>query len=244
MKNKIEHAFILAAGFGKRLRPYTDTIPKPMVPMGGRPIIDQVIDRLEDAGVKDVTINLHYRGDVLESHLSTRRTPRLVFSRERDLLDTGGGIRQALHTLGDEAFFVVSGDSLWTDGPADSALERLQDGWKPDEMDILILLYPVDKMTLTPGVGDYDVLPGGRAVRSRDRTGTHMWTSMRVCHPRLFDETPDGAFSFLDLLDRAEAQGRLFALVHDGDWYHVSTPEDLDRINAHIAGQTAAERRA
>jgi len=235
-KSKPEYGFILAAGFGKRLRPYTDVVPKPMVPLGGRPMIDQVIDRLAEDGVKSITVNMHYLADVLQDHLSKRRTPQLVLSHEPVILDTGGGIKHALHTVGDDAFYVVSGDSLWTDGPDKTALERLSAAWDPDKMDVFILLHDVRKMDLTGGVGDYDVDAQGRATRSIAQTGAYMWTSVRLCHPRVFDNTPDEAFSFLQILDKAEADGRLYALVHDGEWYHVSTPEDLRLINEQLAG--------
>jgi MurNAc alpha-1-phosphate uridylyltransferase len=236
----IAHGFITAAGYGKRLKPYTDSTPKPMVPLGGAPIIDQVMEKLLAAGVSHVTVNLHHMAEILGGHLA-KKFPMATLSCEETLLDTGGGVKNALETMGGGAFFVVSGDSLWTDGPSGAALERLHAKWDPQKMDILLLLQPLAHMTLTEGVGDYDIRPDGRAVRSLNKTGAYMWTSVRICHARIFDDTPDDAFSFLPLMDRAEAAGRLYAIVHDGDWYHVTTPGDLERINAHLAaGKKAA----
>lgn len=230
--DRIERGFILAAGMGARLRPYTDDKPKPLVPVWGRPIIDRTLDRLADAGVKNVTVNTHYMAGVLENHLQRRSGPPAVtFSREEKLLDTGGGVKKALATMAGEAFYLLSGDALWTDGPV-PALTRLAQLWNPEKMDLLMLLQPVDRMKLTKGVGDYDMKDGGRAVRSLTRTGTHMFTSIRICHPRLFEGAPEGPFSFLMLMDKAEREGRLYAVAHDRAWHHISTPEELEAVEA------------
>ncbi len=231
-----DHAFILAAGKGTRLRPYTDTMPKPMVAVDGQALIDHALDHLAGAGVRHVTINTHYMADKLENHLSQRLAPpTLMFSREETLLDTGGGIKKALSTMGDRPFFAVSGDGFWTDSSEDTALSRLCRAWDEETMDILLLLQPLSRMVLTRGVGDYDLTPDGRAIRSLDKKGAYMWTSIRLCRPGIFNDTPDDAFSFLELMDRAQSQGRLYGLVHDADWHHISTPEDLDRVAESLA---------
>lgn len=225
-------AFILAAGKGTRMRPLTDTYPKPMVVVAGRSLIDRTFDSLVREDVTDITVNLHHLGDVLKNHLTARRDVRIRFSEESQLLDTGGGIKKALADFGDQPFFVISGDSLWTDGPGEPALRRLAAAWDAEKMDILLLVQPVNTMVLTKGVGDYDIMPDGQAVRSLGQTGTYMFTSIRINSPRIFESTPDNAFSYLDLMDRAQAAGRLYALVHDGDWHHISTPQDLAAVNA------------
>ena len=225
------HAFILAAGMGKRLRPYTDSIPKPMVAVGGRPIIDRTIDKLIEAGVTHVTINTHYMADILEAHLSKRKDIEITFSREETLLDTGGGIKNALKTMGEEPFYVIAGDAVWTDGPSGSALSRLAEAWNAAKMDIITLLQPVSAMTLTDGIGDFDMDENGRTIRRPDKTGSYMWTNIRINAPEIFRNAPNGAFSFLELMDRAEAAGRFYALPHDGQWHHISTPAELERVN-------------
>lgn len=230
-------AFILAAGMGSRLRPYTDTLPKPMVPVDGRAIVDHTLDHLVRAGITDVAMNLHYRADILRDHLRGRTAPAIAFSEEDSLLDTGGGIKNALGMMGDKPFFCFSGDTLWEDGPGGDTLHRLAAAWDDDTMDLLLLLQPVEKMTLTPPSCDYDIDDTGRPVRSRAKTGKFFWPSIRIIHPRLFDHTPDGPFSFLELMDRAESQGRLAALEHDGICHHITTPDDLDRVNAHYAAR-------
>jgi MurNAc alpha-1-phosphate uridylyltransferase len=228
MKNKPTKAFILAAGKGTRLRPHTDTMPKPMVDIAGTSIIRRTIAKLVQAGVTDIVVNLHHLGDVLEEHLKEAQGVNIILSREDELLETGGGIKKALHHFGDEAFYIINGDALWDEGEI-PALEKLAHGWS-DDMDILLLLQPTRRMELTGAVGDYR-LKDGKAVRAKSKDGDHMFAGIRIAHPRIFHETPDGAFSFLSLMDKAEEQGRLYGLVHSGHWYHISTPEDLQSVN-------------
>jgi len=226
-----DKAFILAAGLGTRMRPLTDHFPKPLIEVAGRSLVDRTLDHLADIGVPDVTVNLHYKADLLKSHLEQRTSPIIHFSHEEDLLDTGGGIKNALENFEGKPFYVLSGDGLWADGPDESALQRLSKAWDPGKMDILLLLQPVESMTLTKGTGDYHLEPDGRAVRSYEREGTYMFTSIRINKPEIFDGSPAGAFSYLDLMDQAQKRGRLFGLVHDGAWHHISTPEDLEAVN-------------
>lgn len=227
----IDTAFILAAGRGNRLRPHTDTLPKPMVPVAGKPIIDHVIAGVVRAGVRRVTVNTHYMADKLQRHIAAKTAPQFTISAEDVLMDTGGGIKKALPTLGEGPFFVVSGDSFWDDGASGDTLRRMAAAWDPARMDLLLLLQPVNRLHTAHVTGDYDIAADGRAVRSHAQTGRYMWTSIRVCDSRLFADTPDTPFSFLTLMDRAEAAGRLYALVHDGAWYHITTPDDLTQID-------------
>lgn len=235
---KPDKAFILAAGLGTRMRPLTDRVPKPMLELGGRTLIDHALDRLESAGVKDVTVNLHHKGEMLRAHLEKRASPAIHFSEEPELFDTGGGIKKTLDHFGDNPFYVLSGDSYWEDAESQNALETLAAAWKPELMDILILLQDIGTMKLTPGVGDYHLERDGRAIRSYDRTGRYMFTSIRINSPFIFAAKPDGIpFSYLDLLDTAQKRGRLFGIVHKGDWHHLSTPQDLATVEASLAQQ-------
>lgn len=227
----IDHAFILAAGEGRRLRPYTDHCPKPMVKLGGKPIIDYTIDKLVAAGVKTITVNLHYMADILAQHLKKRTDVHINLSFEDNLLDTGGGLANALNTMNGKPFYIISGDAFWVDHPAADTLPTLAAAWDGDTTDLLLLLQPAHTMKLTHGVGDYSLDDNGLPVRIADKTGTHMFTSIRIAHPRLFDGCPDGAFSFLQLMDKAETDGRLRGLEHKGDWHHISTPAELERVD-------------
>ncbi len=227
-------AFILAAGFGKRLRPYTDEYPKPMVQVGGETLIDHTINHLRRAGITEITINTHYKAEKLHAHLKTRTDIHLKISHEETILDTGGGIKNALENFNDEDFYVLSGDGLWSDGSGEPALKRLENFWDPEKMDILMLLQPVNTMKTTKGVGDYDLDKNGQAVRSKTQNGAYMFTSIRINRADIFKHTPNEPFSYLTLMDRAEASGRLFGLVHDGDWHHISTPDDLNSVKEQL----------
>lgn len=231
------NAFITAAGLGKRLRPYTDHMPKPMVPVGGRAIIDMTLDHLRRADVPKVTINVHYMADILTSHLADIHTPEITFSHETEILDTGLGIKNALSTMEDRPFFVMHGDTMWTDGPHKSALVRLAETFDPEKMDILLLLQPLERMHLTSATGDYHLQADGQITRALDQSGMYAFTGVRITSPKVFDNTPDTPFSFLKCMDKAQDRGRLFGLVHDGEWHHISTPQDLERVNAAIADQ-------
>ena len=239
--HKPDHAFILAAGQGKRLRPYTNTMPKPMVPVNGRPILDYTVEKLVKDGVKNITINLSYLGDRIENYFKDCKSCNLHFSKETELLDTGGGIKYALDSMDDKPFYIINGDAFWTDSGESSAFSNLADNWKPESMDILLLLQPVDQMTLTEGVGDYDLDENGAATRRADKSGAYMFAGIRIAKPEIFDGSPDGTFSFLELMDKAEEQGTLYGVIHEGEWHHISTPEDLDKVNQAMEQTTRAK---
>ncbi len=224
--------FVLAAGKGTRLRPYTDTMPKPMVPIAGKSIIHRTLEKLEREGVSRVIVNLHHLAPVLEAHLMSIKKPQIILSHENDLLETGGGVKKALPDIGPDPFYLINGDALWDEAEHGSALSRLAAAWNDNTMDILLLLQPVGAMDLTDAVGDYDVAPDSRAIRNLQKNGRYMFAGVRIVHPRIFDGTQEGAFSFLSLMDRAQQKGRLYAIVHEGGWYHISTPEDLESVDA------------
>jgi len=230
---KPNYAFILAAGMGSRLKPYTDTMPKPMVPVNNRPILDYALDKLTYEQINNVTINLFYLGDRIKKHLEERHDLNITFSIEEELLDTGGGVKKALDTINEESFYLINGDALWTD-KNDTALNRLANTWDPETMDVLLLLQPIKAMTLTKGVGDYDLKPDGKAVRSKNKSGAYMFGGIRIAKKDIFQKTPNNAFSFLELMDKAEKESRLHAIVHEGEWHHISTPDDLERVNTAI----------
>ncbi len=227
-------AFILAAGFGTRLRPYTDDKPKPMVEVNGRSLIYRTLDKLRAAKISEVVVNAHYKADILVQHLNNYAAQHdsmvIHISVEDEILDTGGGVKNALHYFGDDPFYVIAGDNLWEDGKI-PALERLAKNWNSNEMDILTLMQPLENMELTGGVGDYDLLENGLVLRSHDKSGAYMWSNIRLNHPRIYKDIKDKGFSFLDIMDKCEANKRFYALIHDGDWHHISTPKDLERVD-------------
>lgn len=232
MSCKPKKAFILAAGKGTRLRPHTDTMPKPMVSVGGRSIIKRTIEKLAKEGVEEIVVNLHHLGDILKDHLKDITTPNIILSFEEELLETGGGLKKALRYFGSQPYYIINGDALWDEGAGDSILKRLADSWDDSRMDILQMVQPKDGMGLTGFVGDYDMDAQGILRRSKEKQGAYMFGGIRITHPRIFEGSPDGAFSFLQLMDKAQEQGRLYGVAHDAEWYHISTPEDLAAVDA------------
>lgn len=231
----ISRAMVLAAGRGNRLRPLTDSLPKPLFEVGGKALIDHVLDRLAEAGVEQAVVNLWHLGALIEAHLAGRARPRIAYSHETQRLDTGGGVANALPLLGPDPFYVVNGKILWRDDGM-GALVRLADAWDDAAMDALLLLVPVERAGGYGGAGDFFLGEGG-AVARPEAGGAAPWvfTGIQILHPRLFEAAPAGPFSLNLLYDRAMAAGRLFGVVHDGGWLHVATPDGLAEARAWIA---------
>lgn len=221
-------AMVLAAGFGERMRPLTATMPKPLVRVAGRALIDYGLDKLAQAGVKTAVVNVHYLADQIEKHVAGRKSPRVVISDERDaILDTGGGIVKALPLLGKEPFFLVNSDSIWLDG-VHGNLERLAAAYDDKEMDILLLLAPAATSIGYAGRGDFSMAPDGRLQARAEREVTpFVYAGAAILSPRLFNDAPQGKFSLTKLFDRAGEAGRLFGLRLDGLWMHVGTPDAI-----------------
>ena len=230
-------AMVMAAGLGKRMRPLTDTIPKPLVPVDGVTLIDRALDWLAASGVDAVVVNSHYKADMLEAYLAKRSKPVIRFSREQELLETGGGICHALHMLGEQPFFVINSDVICLDGPM-PALERLLAHWKEERMDALLLLHPVEKAVGYAGAGDFFMAADGGLVRRGGKAAApYVFTGIQLVHPRLFAGAPQGAFSLNLLYDRDLA--RVGALVHDGDWLHVGDPQGLAEAETFLRQKSA-----
>lgn len=225
---------VLAAGLGTRLRPLTDALPKPLVEVNGRTLLDHAIDRLALAGVEHVVVNTHHLAAMIAAQLAGRGQPDIKISEEPELLDTGGGVARALPSLG-EAFFVVNADILWLDGK-DSALLRLARAFDPSSTDAMLLLQPTVTAVGYDGSGDYLLDQSGRPRRRREREiAPYLFSGVQLLHRRLFEGVSDRVFSLVRLFDRAEAAGRLRALVHDGEWFHIGTPAGLEATRARLA---------
>jgi N-acetyl-alpha-D-muramate 1-phosphate uridylyltransferase len=223
------HAMVLAAGFGTRMRPLTNSIPKPLVKVAGKALIDYGFDRLRDARVETAVVNGHYLADQIESWAGHVTSPRTIFSDERDaILDTGGGIARALPHLGHDPFFVLNADCFWLDG-ATPALQRLRSAWDDTKMDCLLLLCDPAQTTGYDGKGDFVVAEDGCIQRYRlpDDPVLPVYIGGYLVHPRLFEAAPQGAFSMHVLWKSAMAKGRFFGLAHDGHWLHVGTVDAI-----------------
>jgi MurNAc alpha-1-phosphate uridylyltransferase len=223
-------AMVLAAGNGIRMRPLTEHTAKALLPLGGRALLDHVLDRLAAAGVETTVVNAHWRAERVAEHLDARRPPpRAVLRREEKLLDTGGAVRAALADgqLGPQPFYVVNADTFWLDGPR-PALARLAEGFDPAKLDGVLLMHRTFQVHADVGRGDFEIDKwGGLRRRGEREVVPYVYTGVQLVSPALFEGAPDGAFSMNLLWDRAIAAGRLRAVVHDGLWFHLSTPTDL-----------------
>ena len=229
-------AMVLAAGLGRRLRPLTETIPKPLVEVGGRTLLDRTIDRLALVGVERVVVNVHYMADLVTAQLARRSRPHIRISPEAELLDTGGGVAQALPLL-DDAFFVVNSDIFWLDGSGNT-LQRLAGVFDPERMDAVLLLQPTDTAIGYDGNGDYFLDASDRPRRrGENEIAPYLFAGIQLLHKHLFNGIHDRIFSLVRLFDRAEQAGRLHAIVHDSDWYHIGTLDGLAATRERLSSQ-------
>src|SRR3569833_2358836 len=218
-------AMVLAAGLGTRMRPLTDTKPKPLVPVAGKPLLDHVLDRLADAGVERAVVNVHYLAEQIIAHTKSRTTPRVTISDERGLmLGTRGGVVKALSDLGAAPFFHINSDTIWIDGVRPN-LSRLAAAFDAESMDALLLLAPTSGSVGYAGRGDFAMNPDGRLPRRGEReVAPFVYAGAAILSPAMFKGAPQGEFSLTDLFDRAQTAGRLHGLRLEGLWMHVGTP--------------------
>ncbi len=233
---KPNRAIVLAAGLGTRMRPYNGHVPKPLVQIGGKSLIDYSLDRLADAGVERVVVNVHHLADAVERHLASRKRPHIVISDERaELLGTGGGIAKALPQLGDAPFFLVNSDTVWLEGVKPN-FARLADAFDPATMDALLLLAPTTESIGYTGRGDFAMLPDGRLRRRAESVVVpFVYAGAAILSPALFAAVPAGASPLTPLFDRAGVKDRLFGLRLEGLWMHVGTPEAVAAAEAALA---------
>ena len=219
---------VLAAGLGVRMRPLTNTRPKPLVNVAGKTLLDHMLDKLAEAGVSRAVVNVHYLPDQIIAHTRPRETPRITISDERDvILGTGGAVVKALPQLGDAPFFHVNADTLWIDGVRPN-LVRLADHFDPARMDILLLMAPTAGSIGYSGHGDYAMLPDGTLRKRKEhQIVPFVYAGAAILSPVIFKGAPAGEFALTKMFDRANEQGRLFGLRLDGTWMHVGTPEAI-----------------
>jgi N-acetyl-alpha-D-muramate 1-phosphate uridylyltransferase len=229
-------AMVLAAGLGTRMGSYVGNVPKPLVQVGGKPLIDYALDRLAEAGIERVVVNVHYLADTLERHLASRKAPRIVISDERgELLGTGGGIANALPKLGDAPFFLINSDTFWLDGIKPN-LVRLAKAFDAKSMDTLLLLAPTTGSIGYSGRGDFAMAPDGRLRRRAEcEVVPFVYAGAAILTPALFADAPAGAFPLTRLFDQAAERERLFGVRLEGLWMHVGTPEAVAAAEAALA---------
>lgn len=240
----IKQALIMAAGHAKRMRPLTDNLPKPLLKVGGEPLLTHIIDHLIEAGTTRIVINGWHAIAPLKTYVETisKTHPDVDFilSEETELLETGGGAVQALQYLDpNEPFYMINGDAFWVNAPQVKTLKALADVQAETDADLVLLLQPTSSMAMTTPVGDYHLDCGGKATRAKDKNGDHMFAGVRIAHPRILDGYKPEFFSFLSIMDEQEEKGVLYGYAHQGDWYHISTPNDLDEVNKDLFGMSA-----
>ena len=236
MAETFSQGFILAAGRGKRMQHLTDDKPKPLVQVAGKSLIDYNIDRLQAAGIKDCIINLCYKGELIKEHLKDDRRLNFIFSEEDEAQETGGGIKHALPLMKREPFVVVNSDALWTEPSGRSLIKQMINAWDDSRHDMMLMFEPVEKTYGTNGNGDYILDSDGHPHRRRDKEtfAPYMYGGILLLHPRVFDHEPEGRYWLIGIFDRLEQEGRLGYFIHDGEWFHVGTPEAANLAEAYF----------
>lgn len=222
MKLSERSAMVFAAGLGNRMQPLTANCPKPLLKVGEKTFLQRALDHIAEAGIGNIVVNSFYFPEQVRDALEAY--PEIHISEESERLETGGGAKVALPLLGNEAFFTLNGDVVWQ---SSQLLQQLHDKWDDQEMDALLLLVPRDVANGSAGPGDFVMGTDGSLQRfSGQSEPAYIYTGCQLISPKLFAGTPD-KFSVNALYDKAIAEGRLYGQVLDGDWYHLSTPEDL-----------------
>jgi MurNAc alpha-1-phosphate uridylyltransferase len=236
-------AMVLAAGLATRMRPLTNTTAKPLLTLGGRTLLDHALDHLVQAGVETVAVNAHWQAEAVADHLANRPSPpKTILLREKHLLETGGSVRAALAVLGADPFFVVNGDAFWLNGPM-SALRRLAAAFD-GSVDGVLLLHRTSHVHAEVGYGDFALDKWGTPRRRKEReVSPYIYAGVQLIHPRLLAGMPEGAFSMNHAWDIALAAGRLRAVVHDGIWFHLSTPSDLAEAEQILEARVTGDAR-
>ena len=236
-------AMVLAAGLGQRLRPITNNIPKPLVKISNRTLLDYTLDHLVAAGVECAVVNIHYLADQIKQHLTSRNDLEIIISSEEsNLLETGGGVKKALEIFSNEPFYISNADVFWLNGPT-MALERMVEQWNESEMDALLLLHSTVEAYGYNGNGDFEVDPLGKLSRRLEKEITpYLFTGVQIIHPRIFNDTPNGKFSLNFIYDRAAEVDRLYGIAHDGEWFHIGTPDGLADAESYM-GQRYSGRK-
>ena len=224
----VDTAMVLSAGLGTRMAAVNGKLPKPLISLKGKALIDRVLDRIAAAGVHRAVVNVHHHADLIERHLKGRQFPRIEFSDERaSLLDTGGGVKKALPRLGPCPFLIHNADSVWIESVG-SNLARLFASWDGERMDCLLLLAPASISQGYQGRGDFALEADGRIRRRGEQEVVpFVFAGVSIAHPRLFDGSPEGAFSLNLVWNRSIAAGRAWGVRMEGMWMHVGTPEAL-----------------
>lgn len=240
----IKEAMVLAAGLGTRMRPVTDTMPKPLVKIAGKPMIDYVLDALRQAGVERAVVNVHHFADQMEAHLSSCDGLDILISDERaGLLNNGGGIVKGLNQLGRDTIFVMNADLFWVgETPGEPTnLQLLAGFFDPQRMDMAMLCVRIENTTGHNGIKDFSMSHDGRLTRYRDDpTNPVVYAGAFAMRPEFLDDAPKEPFNINSYFDKAIERGRLYGMMMDGHWLTVGTPEAIGEAEKTITGLRAS----
>lgn len=230
-------AMVMAAGLGTRMRPLTDSVPKALIPVAGRALIDRVLDKLVEAGITRAVVNVHHFAEQVEAHLSQRRDLEILISDERaGLLDSGGGIQHARDKLGTEPIMLANIDSLWFE-EGEPALATLKHAWRPELMDLLLLLVRRGHGIGFEGPQGFFMDEAGRLTHSTspDVVTPYANVGFGVMKPQALDDQPTvGPFSIYPTWRRLQAEGRFYGVAMNAFWMHVGDPAARDAAEARL----------
>lgn len=224
---KISQAFILAAGRGKRMLHLTEDKPKPLVSVAGKCLIDYNVEHIKAAGIKDCVVNLCYKGEMIREHLTARGGMNFIFSEEEEALETGGGIKHALPKMKRAPFVVINSDALWSDEGVPPLLPEMIKRWNGEKYDMMLMFQPLENAYGVGQNGDYALDENGCPQRRCDAVtkAPYLYGGVMICHPRVFDDEPEGCYRLVEIFDRLQKAGRLGYYIHQGKWFHVGDPE-------------------
>jgi len=232
----ITTAMVLAAGHGTRMRPLTNDRAKAMVEVGGKPLIDHMLDRLAEAGITRAVVNVHAHADHLEAHLKTRTTgPEIIISDERDeLLETGGGMVKALPLLGKDPVLACNIDAIWQEDGA-PVIASLMERWNPDIMDDLLLLAPIERTLGYHGKGDFLYAHDGRLERRGERdSAPYVYAGVQITKLDRLAKEPIEPFSRNRIWNHTLEAGTIYGHPLSGFWMHVGDPQARDEAEARL----------
>lgn len=236
--NKPKKAMVLGAGIGRRLHPYTDNVPKLLLPVAGQPLIDWVFDHLEQSKIEEVVINLPPKSEQVQEHLAKRLYPKIHFLVEDELLGTGGAIKNAMPILGRDPFFVLHSNIIWIN-KGSTVFRRLTNYFNKDKMDILALTVDKARVPWFKGKGDFLIEDSNHRMKrvTHGMDSPVLNAGIYLMQPHIFDDMPDGAYPLTTVLDKVAQHERLYGLPHNGDWFGVTTADDYAAVNHLLSDQ-------
>ncbi|RZI47055.1 nucleotidyltransferase family protein [Candidatus Finniella inopinata] len=240
MTKSIKQAMILAAGFGKRLRPLTDVTPKPLISIGSTTCLDETINRLHAVGVEKIVVNTHHLAKEIHQHLAEQ--PKILFSYEPVISETGGGIAKALKHFGDQPFVCINGDIWWQDSPTEPLLTKMADAWDPDTMDVLLAVVPKHQTIGYYGRGDYNKDDRSNLhLAEPENPGDYVYTGIQILSAEVFQKSRvwphQTIFPVTKIFAEAEHRKRLHGLTHENLWADIGSPQGLEETRQKFGGE-------